>query len=67
VKADGKQNNQLAGISDYIGNRTEMDEWNSVPAGIFPGLYFDPEDEGDMFFRNVFWISADYTTLYPRR
>jgi hypothetical protein len=54
VKAGGKQNNRLAGIPYYIGNRREMEQWNSVPAGIFPGLYFDPEDGGDMFFRNVF-------------
>jgi hypothetical protein len=31
------------------------------------GLFFDPEDGGDMFFLNVSWLSTDYTALYPRR
>jgi hypothetical protein len=31
------------------------------------GLFFDREDGGDMFFRNVGWLSTDYTALYPRR
>jgi hypothetical protein len=30
-------------------------------------LFFDPEDGGDMFLRNIGWLSADYTALYPRR
>jgi hypothetical protein len=25
------------------------------------------EDGGDMFLRNVGWLSMDYTALYPRR
>jgi hypothetical protein len=29
--------------------------------------FFDPEDWGDMFLRNVGWRSTDYTALYPRR
>jgi hypothetical protein len=29
--------------------------------------YFDPEDGGNMFLRNVGWHSTDYTTLYPRK
>jgi hypothetical protein len=29
-------------------------------------LFFDPEDEGDMFLRNVSWLSTDYTALLPR-
>jgi hypothetical protein len=33
-------------------------------AGIFLGL-FDPDDGGDMFLRNVAWLSTDYTALYP--
>jgi hypothetical protein len=32
-EAGGKQSNQLANISDYIGNRREMEERNSVPVG----------------------------------
>jgi hypothetical protein len=30
-------------------------------------LYFDLENGGDMFLRNVSWLSTDYTALYPRR
>jgi hypothetical protein len=26
-----------------------------------------PENGGDMFLRNVGWLSTDYTALYPRR
>jgi hypothetical protein len=31
------------------------------------GLFFDPEDEGDRFLRNVGWLSPDYKALFPRR
>jgi hypothetical protein len=30
-------------------------------------LFFNHEDGGDMFFRNVGWHSADYAALYPGR
>jgi hypothetical protein len=36
-------------------------------AGFLLGLFFDPEDVGDMFLRNVGWLLTDYTALYPRR
>jgi hypothetical protein len=36
-------------------------------AGFLLSLFFDLEDEGDMFLRNVGWISMDLTALYPRR
>jgi hypothetical protein len=29
--------------------------------------FFDPEDGGDMFLRNIGWNSTDYTASYPRR
>jgi hypothetical protein len=29
--------------------------------------FFEPEDGGDTFRRNVGWLSTDYTVLYPRR
>jgi hypothetical protein len=35
-------------------------------AGFLLGLFFDPEDRGDMFLRNVGWLSTDYTALYHR-
>jgi hypothetical protein len=31
------------------------------------GLFLDPEDGGDMFFRNIGGLSTKYTELYPRR
>jgi hypothetical protein len=33
----------------------------------FAELFFDPEDEGDIFLRNVRCNSTDYTPSYPRR
>jgi hypothetical protein len=38
-----------------------------LKAGLFLGIFFDSEDRGDMFFRNVGWLSTDYTALYPTR
>jgi hypothetical protein len=34
---------------------------------LFLDLFFVPEDGGGMFLRNVGWLSANYTALYPRR
>jgi hypothetical protein len=31
------------------------------------GLFFDPENGGKIFLRNVGWISAGCTALYPIR
>jgi hypothetical protein len=31
------------------------------------GWLLDPDDGGDIFLRNVTWLSLDYTALYPRR
>jgi hypothetical protein len=31
------------------------------------GLFFDIEDGGDMFLRNVGLLPEDHTALYPRR
>jgi hypothetical protein len=36
-------------------------------ASFFPGLFFDPEDGGDMFLRNVGLLATDCKALYPRR
>jgi hypothetical protein len=30
-------------------------------------IFFDPEDGGDMFLRNVGCISTDYMASHPRR
>jgi hypothetical protein len=35
-------------------------------AGFLLGLFFDPEDGGDMLLRNVGRLSTDYKALYPR-
>jgi hypothetical protein len=37
MKAGGKQSNQLAEISDYIGNRREIEDSKSVPIGLSVG------------------------------
>jgi hypothetical protein len=34
---------------------------------LFAELFFDPEDGGDTFLRNVGCYSTDYTASYPRR
>jgi hypothetical protein len=36
-------------------------------AGFLLGLYINSEDVGNMFLRNVGWLSTDRTALYPRR
>jgi hypothetical protein len=38
-----------------------------IHAGFLLGLFFDPEDGGDMFLLNIGSLSIDYTALYPRR
>jgi hypothetical protein len=38
-----------------------------VHAGFSLSLFFDPEDGGDIFLRNVGGHSTDYTAYYPRR
>jgi hypothetical protein len=35
-------------------------------AGIFLGLFFNPEDGSDMFLRNTGRLSTDYMMLYSR-
>jgi hypothetical protein len=31
------------------------------------GSFIDPEDGGDMFLRNIGWLSTNYTALHPQR
>jgi hypothetical protein len=40
---------------------------NNLLARWFAGLFFDPEDGGAMFLRNVGCYTTDYTASYPRR
>jgi hypothetical protein len=35
-------------------------------AAFLLGLFFYSEDAGDIFLRNIGWLSADHTSLYPR-
>jgi hypothetical protein len=35
--------------------------------GFLLGLFFNPEDGGNMFLQNVGLLSTNYTALYPRR
>jgi hypothetical protein len=35
--------------------------------GFLLDLFFDLENRGDMFLRNIGWLSTDCTALYPRR
>jgi hypothetical protein len=39
----------------------------STSRWILAWLIFYPEVGGDMFLRNVGWLSTDYTALYPKR
>jgi hypothetical protein len=39
----------------------------SAHAGFLISLLFDSEKGGDIFLRNVGWISLNYKALYPRR
>jgi hypothetical protein len=36
-------------------------------AGFLLDSFFVPEDEGEMFLRNVSWLSTNYTALYSRK
>jgi hypothetical protein len=36
-------------------------------AGFLLGLFFYPEDGGNMFLQNISWFSVGYMALYPRR
>jgi hypothetical protein len=35
--------------------------------GFLLGLLFDPDDDGEIFLRNVGRLTTDYMALYPRR
>jgi hypothetical protein len=38
-----------------------------IYACLLPGLLFNPEDGGDMFLRNVGWLSPEYMAVHHRR
>jgi hypothetical protein len=35
--------------------------------GFLLGIFFDPENGGDIFLRNFGGLSTDYEALYPKR
>jgi hypothetical protein len=35
-------------------------------ACVMIGLFFDAEDRGGMFLRNIDWLTKKHTTLYPK-
>jgi hypothetical protein len=41
--------------------------YRALLAGFLPGIFFGPEDGGDIFLRNVDLPSTDYRALSPRR
>jgi hypothetical protein len=45
---------------------TDVSEEHIVSIFRVEHIFFDPEDGGDMFLRNIGWHSTDYTVLYPR-
>jgi hypothetical protein len=65
-----KVNRRFGRVSSlHIQRRRKKPPWTRFAcylfhAGLFLGLYFDPENEGDMFLRNVGSLSMGYTPLY---
>jgi hypothetical protein len=53
------------GLHGVISQKIALTTWFHV--GFLHGLFFDPKDGGDIFLRNVGWLSTDYTALYARR
>jgi hypothetical protein len=52
---------------DQERNHREADSKQTSKLVYCLGLFFGPEDRGDMFLRKVGCLSTDYTVLYPRR
>jgi hypothetical protein len=48
----------------HVGKRRE-NKWQEELPGLSISLFFEPEDGGDMFLRNVRCFSTDCTGLYP--
>jgi hypothetical protein len=40
---------------------------SQLHAGFLLGLFFNLKAVGDMFFRNIGWLSMDNMVLYPRK
>jgi hypothetical protein len=46
--------------------RNQQESGPLIRADFLLDLLFDPEDGGDMFLRNVVYLSPDYMALHPR-
>jgi hypothetical protein len=51
-------------ISVKAGSKRNQSYFNAC---FFLGLFFDTEDGGHMFLRNIGWLSTDHTAFYHRR
>jgi hypothetical protein len=63
LKVNGFCGRNMAPPSSTSKNKHES---SMKSGGFLLGLFFDPEDGGGMFLRNVGWLSTDYTALCPR-
>jgi hypothetical protein len=63
----------IARIEDYAKQETIMKEVgrrvhaSCLRDGKLVGLFFDPEDGGDIFLRNMCWFSVDLTPLWEQQ
>jgi hypothetical protein len=54
------------GAGSWLFNsKIKQDKSKTVP--VLNYLLFKPEDRGKIFFRNIGWLSTDYTALYSSR
>jgi hypothetical protein len=51
----------------HLQGRREFQQEPACKQVVLAEIFFDPEDGGDMFIRNVGCISTDYTAPHPRR
>jgi hypothetical protein len=50
-----------------LGSKNKPSKNANCYVGFLLGLFLNPEDGGDMLFRDVGWLSTDYMALYRRR
>jgi hypothetical protein len=63
-----KQTGSVTASVNFFGSLPSEPAWSSLlHTGFLLGLFFDPEDGGDVFLLSVGQFSADYAALYPRR
>jgi hypothetical protein len=51
-------------LEKYITSIFWVEETRRRESSVLFQLFLDPEDGGDMFLRNVSWLSMDYMALY---